>query len=185
MQLWCEVLVCLAVVLDHKTDSSCDTGLFELIYRQAPITDPPQLDTNLCVEGKKVKASTDLLPWRHMTSVTHLTVSLSICFSSSLLYTVSHNNMCHQGVFYTSAGRLMPQTIIQQCWLPLLIPRLEDGGCWMLLSSTNVKYDTSAAWGLPKPDPYPELDTPQLKILENTLVATCIFALPLADVDWF
>ena len=45
------------MVLDRKNDKSCDTGLFELIYRQPPITDPLQLETNLCVEGRKV------LPW--------------------------------------------------------------------------------------------------------------------------
>jgi len=49
--------VIVTVVLDRKNDKSCDTGLFELIYRQPPITDPPQLETNLCVEGRKV------IPW--------------------------------------------------------------------------------------------------------------------------
>jgi len=59
------VSVFVAVVLDRKNDKLCDTGLFELIYRQPPITDPPQLDSNLCVEGRKVKCSSDVLPWCH------------------------------------------------------------------------------------------------------------------------
>jgi len=54
--------VFVAVVLDRKNDKSCDTGLFELIYRQPPITDPPQLDSNLCVEGRKVNCSSSVLP---------------------------------------------------------------------------------------------------------------------------
>ena len=55
-------LMCIVVVLDRKTDKTCDTGLFELIYRQQPITEPPQLDSNLCVEGRKVKCSSTMLP---------------------------------------------------------------------------------------------------------------------------
>jgi len=57
-------VVYLSVVLDRKADKLCDTGLFELIYRQQPISEPPQLDTNLCVEGRKVMCpfSTTRLP---------------------------------------------------------------------------------------------------------------------------
>jgi tubulin monoglycylase TTLL3/8 len=43
------------VVLDRKQDRNCDTGMFELIYRQQPIADPPQPDISLSVEGRRIK----------------------------------------------------------------------------------------------------------------------------------
>jgi hypothetical protein len=44
-----------AVVLDRKLDKNCDTGLFELIYKQQQINDPPQLEVCLAVEGRRIK----------------------------------------------------------------------------------------------------------------------------------
>jgi hypothetical protein len=44
-----------AVVLDRKADKTCDTGLFELFYKQQQINDAPTSEVSLSVEGKKIK----------------------------------------------------------------------------------------------------------------------------------
>ena len=43
------------VVLDRKDDKSCDTGQFELIYRQANIIDPIPGDLSFMVLGRRMK----------------------------------------------------------------------------------------------------------------------------------
>lgn len=43
------------VVLDRKSDRTCDVGRFELAYRAQMISDPPHTDPDMSVEGKKIK----------------------------------------------------------------------------------------------------------------------------------
>ena len=38
-------------MIDRKTDRNCDTGGFELIYRQPPLASPPYIGLNLSLEG--------------------------------------------------------------------------------------------------------------------------------------
>jgi len=56
------VLIHDSVVLDRKSDKNCDTGLFELIYKQQLINDPPQQEMSLAVEGKRIKRVVNRFP---------------------------------------------------------------------------------------------------------------------------
>lgn len=55
VMLTVQLMVFVAVVLDRQKDKGCDTGRFELIYKQGMISDPPSVDHTLAVVGKKVK----------------------------------------------------------------------------------------------------------------------------------
>jgi hypothetical protein len=50
------------VVLDRRSGKSTDTGRFELSYKQNVIPDPPLLEQNLVVQGRKVRKSHEKSP---------------------------------------------------------------------------------------------------------------------------
>ena len=45
----------ISVVLDRKYDKNCDTGRFELAYKQPQVTVPPYIGINLAVDGQAVR----------------------------------------------------------------------------------------------------------------------------------